>query len=443
MTSAVDFPTWFNAGCYSGLACCMLAIAVNALFTSLRRRGTTRQLAGALLVCVISALLLLLALVWYNLRFAAKQGQLAGAEVELALVYVALWSWIIPSGVTIAYCLFTAPRNTNTALHIPRQKAAETISLLDPPRYRAGVAVPFVFNEETPWGWLEYRSGNFHGQRLALKRIVATLGRDEDCDIWVDDDMASRHHAELAYDKGRACLTDCGSLNGVMLNGRRAHGTVLLAANDIIQIGEQSFCFIPSDEQAVSLELSDPLVHHKWRSSQDLLTGQSAAIVARTEMSPVLAPSDETTELDYKTPRPASTNQGGALRICDGELVGRCFPLDRAIVSVGRDQECDVVINDASISRKHVQFLRQRDGDYVQDLGSRNGTQVNDEPLLNPKLLHAGDVVLIGNIHLEYSAMPEVRPISGKQAITPHPPSPGLLGGPTPLKLPSKQIPQR
>jgi len=388
--------------------------------------------------------LLLLALVWYNLRFAAKQGQLAGAEVELALVYVALWSWVIPSGVTIAYCLFTAPHNTNTALHIPRQKsAAETVSLLDPPRYRAGVAAPFVFNEETPWGWLEYRSGNFHGQRLALKRIVATLGRDEDCDIWVDDEMASRHHAELAYDKGQACLTDCGSLNGVMLNGRRAHGTVLLAANDIIQIGEQSFCFIPSDEQAVSLGLSDPLAHHKWRSSQDLLTGQGAAIVARTEMPSVLVPSDETTELDYKTPRPASTNQGGALRIRDGELAGQCFPLDRAIVSVGRDQECDVVINDASISRKHVQFLRQLDGDYVQDLGSRNGTQVNDEPLLNPKLLHAGDVVLIGNIHLEYSAMLEVRPIPAKQAITPHPPSSGLLGGPTPLQLPSRQIPQR
>ena len=100
----------------------MLAIAMNALFTSLRHRGTTRQLAGALLVCVVSALLLLLALVWYNLRFPV--GQVAGAEVMLALVYVALWGWVIPSSVTLTYCLFTAPRNTQTALHIPLQKAA-------------------------------------------------------------------------------------------------------------------------------------------------------------------------------------------------------------------------------------------------------------------------------------------------------------------------------
>jgi hypothetical protein len=109
----------------------MLAIAMNALFTSLRHRGTTRQLAGALLVCVIAALLLLLALVWYNLRFTA--GQVAGAEVTLALVYVVLWGWAIPAGVTLTYCLFTAPRNTQTALHIPLQKAVmETALLLDP-----------------------------------------------------------------------------------------------------------------------------------------------------------------------------------------------------------------------------------------------------------------------------------------------------------------------
>jgi pSer/pThr/pTyr-binding forkhead associated (FHA) protein len=420
----------------------MLAIAMNALFTSLRHRGTTRQLAGALLVCVISALLLLLALVWYNLRFTA--GQVASAEVTLALVYVALWGWIIPSGVTLTYCLFTAPRNTHTALHIPLQKAAvETALLLDPPRYRAGVVAPFAFNEETPWGWLEYQSGNFHGQRLALKRIVATLGRDEDCDIWVDDEMASRHHAELAYDKGRACLTDCGSLNGVTLNGRRVHRTVLLAADDVLQIGEQSFRFIPANEQIASLEMSDPLAHHTWRSSQDMLTGGSRAVPApsaRPEISPVLAPGGETAELDYKTPRPAPARQRGTLRIREGEMAGQYFRLERAIISVGRDPECDVIIADISISRKHAQFSHQLDGDYVQDLGSRNGTRVNDEPLHQPKLLQTGDVVMIGNVHLEYSAVP-FPPV--KHAETPHPSSPGLLSGPMPLKLPSRQLPQR
>ncbi len=94
--SGVDFPTWFSAGCFGGLACCMFAIAINALYTTLRRRGTTRQLAGAVVTCVISALLLLPALVWYDQRFSVEGAAISAAEVEVVFVYVALWGWLLP-----------------------------------------------------------------------------------------------------------------------------------------------------------------------------------------------------------------------------------------------------------------------------------------------------------------------------------------------------------
>src|SRR5438552_17563079 len=247
----------------------MFAVAVNALFTSLCRRGTTRQLAGAVVICVIAALLLLLALVWYNLRFSTAQGQIATAEVELALVYVALWGWVLPLGVTATYCFFTLPRDSMTALHIPRlQKSALAAAAMPgPPRYRQGVVLPYVFDEETPWGWLQYSNGSFQGQRLALKRQVATLGRDETYDIWLDDDMASRHHAELAYERGKAYLTDCDSLNGVLLNAQRVHGSVVVETNDLIQIGALRFCFILAALDLVLAEQSDPLAHHTLRTS--------------------------------------------------------------------------------------------------------------------------------------------------------------------------------
>src|SRR5579884_4019889 len=177
----VVFPTWFNSGCYGGLACCMFAVAANALYTSLRQRGTTRQLAGAIVICVISALLLLPAIIWYNMRFAALQATLSFAEIEVALGYVALCGWILPLGVTSTYYLFTTPRSTTTSFHIPRlQRRAHpsAASALHPPRHQPGMLEPFVFDEDTPWGWLEYSGGNFQGQRLALKRKIATIGRD-------------------------------------------------------------------------------------------------------------------------------------------------------------------------------------------------------------------------------------------------------------------------
>ena len=99
----------------------MFAIAVNALYTSLRKRGTTRQLASAIVTCVISALLLLPVLIWFNIRFNVVQAAIPVAEVEVALIYVALCGWLLPLGVTTTYCLFTLPRSSTTSVHIPRQ----------------------------------------------------------------------------------------------------------------------------------------------------------------------------------------------------------------------------------------------------------------------------------------------------------------------------------
>jgi pSer/pThr/pTyr-binding forkhead associated (FHA) protein len=456
----VDFPTWFNSGCYGGLACCMFAVAANALYTTLRQRGTTRQLAGAIVICVISALLLLPAIVWYDMRFASLQATLSFAEIEVALGYVALCGWILPLGVTSTYCLFTAPRSTTTSFHIPRlQRRArpDSTSVLHPPRHQPGALEPFVFDEDTPWGWLEYSGGNFQGQRLALKRKIATIGRDEDNDIWIDDDVASRHHAELSWDEGKIYITDLNSLNGVLLNGRRIRGHALLKTNDVLEIGEQRFIFIAAQQSRESTEVSDPLANHRLRRSQGAPDTEGAILPATEPLAegaalasgPVSlvegAPTEtawktlqDTAQIDQATPWPFNKERGGALTIRDGEMAGHCFLLDRPLITVGRGFECDIVINDASISRQHAQFLRQADGDYVQDLASRNGTKVNDEPLLKPRLLAPGDIVCLGNIHMAYTSV-QLAPTSSLTQVMEPRPHTGPSGGPVPLRLPSKQ----
>ena len=247
----------------------MLAIAADALYAMLRRRGTTQQLTGVIVTCAISAVLLLPAIVWYNLRFSVEQSLLASAEVEFALVYVVLCGWFLPLGTSVAYCLLTLPRTSITSVHIPSQKrttsidpSAETIS---PPRRQPGVTVPFVFNEDSPWGWLEHRNGRFQGQRLELCRAIVTIGREEENDIWLDDDMASRHHAELAWDNGKVYITDCDSLNGVLLNGRRIVNVALVEKGDTLEVGSHRFLFDFAQAPGTLNEQDDPLAHHAWR----------------------------------------------------------------------------------------------------------------------------------------------------------------------------------
>ncbi|MEM7231613.1 MAG: ATP-binding protein [Planctomycetota bacterium] len=64
-------------------------------------------------------------------------------------------------------------------------------------------------------------------------------------------------------------------------------------------------------------------------------------------------------------------------------------------LTVGRDDENDVVLSDASVSRRHAEFERAGNFCLVRDNGSTNGTYVNDM-LVRVQLLHHGDAVRIG-----------------------------------------------
>jgi len=452
----------------------MLVIAVSALYTSVCRRGTTRQLAGAIITCVVSALLLLPALAWYNIRFSTEQAAITSAEVEVVLVYVALFGCVLPFSVSTAYCLFALPRTSTTSLHIPSQKRAtrlNTATVLNPPRHQAGVIEPYVFSEEVPWGWLEYRNGRFQGQQLALKRTIVTIGRGEENDIWLDDDMASRNHAELAWDAGQVYVTDCDSLNGVLLNGRCIRSAAIVEPEDQLEIGSHRFFFVRAERPTLPQEQDDPLTRHVWHSTADLqsdsekipltepLAGEASQVPASATASDAHTSSSdsETSSIESQdtlelqpivsTPQPALPV--GMFVLCDGEMAGQSFVLERPVMTLGRGAESDIVINDVSISRRHAQVLLQANGWYVQDLASRNGTKVNDEPLNAPQLLQFGDIVSLGNIHLQYgenmpvesvqaeeSAQrlePIALPVEMRQAQFGH-----TTGGPGPLRLPSK-----
>ncbi len=493
--SDVDFPTWFSAGCFGGLACCMFAIAINALYTTLRRRGTTRQLAGAVVACVISALLLLPALVWYDQRFSVEGAAISAAEVEVVFVYVALWGWLLPLSATITYCLFALPRISGDSIRLP--VVAHLAGALPPARSNnaanvlvplAGTRasntpntpVPFVFGEDIPWGWLEYLNGRLQGQRLALTQAVVKLGRGEDNDIWLDDEKASLYHAELIWRLGTIYIIPRNSL---LLNGKPIHGPTIIRQGDVFEVGSQRFLFEYAERSNTLAEQGDPLlrgllkVHLRrppitpipMNHNPSALTGGAGNPVWGTGNAPALQddgdrynPPDEyatiASQLSVTTrrepsqpwqetavldPVPQATplrsdKWSGAFKIRSGEMAGKGFLLDRPVLTIGRGVESDVVINEASISRLHAQVLRQANGDYVQDLASRNGTKVNDEPLQAPRLLQQGDIVCLGEVRMEYTSVSTA--LTFPLTPLPLPPRARTISGPVPLRLPSKPI---
>ena len=82
---------------------------------------------------------------------------------------------------------------------------------------------------------------------------------------------------------------------------------------------------------------------------------------------------------------------------------GEVFPLDSSPLSIGRGAGNDVSISDDQYaSGRHARFEPRRDGVYVEDVGSTNGTFVNGIRLTRERRLTPGDVVRIGETDLRY-----------------------------------------
>jgi FHA domain-containing protein len=80
---------------------------------------------------------------------------------------------------------------------------------------------------------------------------------------------------------------------------------------------------------------------------------------------------------------------------------GESFELDATPLTVGRGGQNDVSLNgDDFASARHVRIEPRRDGVWVHDLGSTNGTYVNGVRIDAPRRLAAGDVVRVGETEL-------------------------------------------
>ena len=85
-----------------------------------------------------------------------------------------------------------------------------------------------------------------------------------------------------------------------------------------------------------------------------------------------------------------------------GPSMGRRYPLGDKDLIVGRSDDCNIRIQDNSVSRKHVKIEPSLEGYSVCDLGSTNGTFVNDKQLEDFSILQDGDYLRVGNCLYRY-----------------------------------------
>jgi hypothetical protein len=81
---------------------------------------------------------------------------------------------------------------------------------------------------------------------------------------------------------------------------------------------------------------------------------------------------------------------------------GRRLPIPPAGVTIGRSRDCDIVLDDAGVSRRHAEIRPAQDGWSLADLGSTNGVLVNGREVQGLQALQAGDRLELGSTEIVF-----------------------------------------
>lgn len=235
---------------------------------------------------------------------------------------------------------------------------------------------------------------------------VLLIGRDPACHVPVSDRSVSRRHAEITRVGDTWQLRDLGSRNGIHLNGERAE-TITVTDGAEIRIGSAHdgpvLAFsLPRQRSNAHAAAQDPRTE-AGGAQADSDSESTAAPEADGTTAPADGPAGKPVpdgpaeEPATRVNRPPSGDPSGAApgrpEIATFDASGR--------TRIGRSGDCDIVLADLLVSRRHAE-VRQVGTEYqLIDLGSTNGTYLNGRRVTKAAL-RAGDLVSIGHFELTF-----------------------------------------
>jgi ABC-type multidrug transport system ATPase subunit len=241
------------------------------------------------------------------------------------------------------------------------------------------------------------REGPNPGQEFELSQSLTVIGRlpGAESEIIIDAPGVSRRHVQISRRDNQHIIEDLNSSNGTYLNGERLSAPAQLRSGDVIGLG-----------LAIKLIYSEPALT-EIQDVRDYLPAspEVPSGVAETMIGEALP-----AEAQLETPPQLVVTVAG-----DAPEV---FILTNDIITIGRDQNKDIVIASKIVSRSHAQLERTAGG-YQINVSPQAGNPVyiDGYPATAPRQLHHGDKLRIGG--QDPGSMVTMAYISPAEAIAP------------------------
>lgn len=204
---------------------------------------------------------------------------------------------------------------------------------------------------------------------VLFEGATITIGRASNNDIHIPEQHVSRQHAMVTYQDGVFMISDMGSANGTFVNDQQITEPFPLFSGDIVRLYVPTLTFsAPNDAPMEDSSVNLPVVTAPLPASDDHVLGR--------------------------------------LIIANGEQEGEEILLRLPYITIGRATSSatwEVALRDPSVSRPHACLERVGTVWVVKDLGSSNGTSVNETPVSEKgRVLRDGDTITFGNAKVRF-----------------------------------------
>jgi len=244
--------------------------------------------------------------------------------------------------------------------------------------------------------FLKIIAGSRQGLNVPLPaREPLVIGRKQG-ELLLDDPLISGRHCQVQARGGEWVLTDLGSTNGTMVDGRLVREVTLRPGSEVQVGGTRLVLFVGAAEEPASVEEKAAPVGDTSANQADLAWLLDEELVE-------LAGSGERTRtpadvIGQELRLPPGLN--ALVEVVAGQDTGKVFRFTRGNVNVGR-RNGEVPLSDGEVSRRHsVIEVFGRDMIFLRDLGSTNGTYHNGRRVVSARL-RSGDTVGIGKTVLK------------------------------------------
>jgi len=227
-----------------------------------------------------------------------------------------------------------------------------------------------------------FEDSNLYFEDKYSQETELVVGRGSTSDIVLEGHPGiSRSHLRIKV-KGTNVEVELISASGRLIqNGQNIKEALLQSGNHVVSIPPYDLKFeIPTEAQEVSiedvLEYPEAATEHDSESEPENVHEESQLLISE-EKSTVPVGFDE----DEKTKTAISAPLDYSVKVFKGSRLLQELELDGESWDFGRDESCHYTIKSKKTSRKHFTILNSRNKFYVKDLGSSNGTFLNNQQL--------------------------------------------------------------